>query len=546
MARKPSPRSEVAAQTPYLEGVAKNLADKLYGPGGPPRGTKFADLEELAVQLGRVISQELMNRALERQASGTEGEGDLCPSCHGPGVLADPEPRVITTRVGEAEWSEPHRFCDRCRRSFFPQSQSLGIDRSGQSPAVLAKVIYAGTMCGSFASASEALWELAEVAVPTKQVERRTQGIGTERCVERDAAAAAYLALPLVERKGTPAGVASPAVAVVEMDGGRLQIFDRSKASDTTVSRKAKGTHWREDKVGLLASMASECRDADPCPTLPKHFLDKSKIVQLVKEIKAKADANVAEAPSSDIAVSPSDIGVSPAEYEPPELVTRSVVATKHDAHRFGELLAAAAWQRGFYGSSRRAFVGDGSSANWGVWERHFSNFTPIVDFIHALTYVYQGTMADGSFAEGWSRFATGLASLWSGDVEAVIALLERQQSALGEPEQSDGPTSPRAKLAEAVGYFRNQKGRMRYAEYRTAGLPITSAHVESTIKQMNRRVKGTEKFWSEPGSEAILQLRADALSETQPLDEFWTRRAGQATGERRQTERNPEKTLSA
>ena len=76
--------------------------------------------------------------------------------------------------------------------------------------------------------------------------------------------------------------------------------------------------------------------------------------------------------------------------------------------------------------------------------------------------------------------------------------------------------------------------------------LPITSAHVESTIKHMNRRVKGTEKFWSESGSEAILQLRADALSETQPPDEFWTRRAGQVTGERRQTERNPEKTLSA
>jgi hypothetical protein len=26
----------------------------------------------------------------------------------------------------------------------------------------------------------------------------------------------------------------------------------------------------------------------------------------------------------------------------------------------------------------------------------------------------------------------------------------------------------------------------------------------------INRRVKGSEKFWSEPGAEAILQLRAD------------------------------------
>jgi len=80
-------------------------------------------------------------------------------------------------------------------------------------------------MCGSFASASEALWELAEVAVPTKQVERRTQGIGTERCGERDAQAAVYLALPLVEQKGVPEGVIAPSVAVVEMDGGTVADF---------------------------------------------------------------------------------------------------------------------------------------------------------------------------------------------------------------------------------------------------------------------------------------------------------------------------------
>jgi len=90
---------------------------------------------------------------------------------------------------------------------------------------VLAKVITAGTICGSFASASAALWKLAEVVMPTKQVERRTQGIGTERCGERDAQAAVYLALPLVEQKGVPEGVIAPSVAVVEMDGGTVADF---------------------------------------------------------------------------------------------------------------------------------------------------------------------------------------------------------------------------------------------------------------------------------------------------------------------------------
>ena len=47
-----------------------------------------------------------------------------------------------------------------------------------------------------------------------------------------------------------------------------------------------------------------------------------------------------------------------------------------------------------------------------------------------------------------------------------------------------------------------------------------------------NRRVKGTEKFWSEEGAEAILQLRADHLSETEPLKTFWENRKQRRRGD--------------
>jgi len=73
----------------------------------------------------------------------------------------------------------------------------------------------------------------------------------------------------------------------------------------------------------------------------------------------------------------------------------------------------------------------------------------------------------------------------------------------------------------------------MRYDTYRREGLPITSSHIESTIKQINRRVKGSEKFWSTGGAEALLQLSADYLSETDPLTPFWRSRQSHATGQR-------------
>jgi hypothetical protein len=69
----------------------------------------------------------------------------------------------------------------------------------------------------------------------------------------------------------------------------------------------------------------------------------------------------------------------------------------------------------------------------------------------------------------------------------------------------------------------------MKYGEYRRDELPIPSCHVESAIQQVNRRVQGTEKFWSEDGAEAILPLRADLLSETDSLDAFWTRLAAES-----------------
>jgi hypothetical protein len=410
----------------------------------------------------------------------------------------------------------------------------LGIDLGHYSPAVLERTIYAGTHQPSFAQASEALRHLADLDIPSKQVERLTRRIGEERCAERDAEVKTYLDLPLVERKSAPAAVETPGLAVVQMDGGRLQILDRSQtaANSVTPPAEAAAGHWREDKVGLLATMSSEVRLTDPCPTLPDHFVEPLRILKLAREIKGSTGVAEGEVPAKP---APTDAAAVPTEtYLAPTLEQRSVVASRADVYEFGGILAQAAWERGFYEAERRAFVADGSASNWGVWERHFSNFTPIVDFIHALTYVFNAAMAGRPFALGWAAYTEWIGQVWAGQIEPVIAALAQRQVELGPPVADEPDTSPRQRVAEALVYLQNQKERMRYAAYRKEGLPITSSHIESTIKRINQRVKGTEKFWSEPGAEAILQLRADTLSETEPLVGFWERRQATASGQRR------------
>jgi hypothetical protein len=74
-----------------------------------------------------------------------------------------------------------------------------------------------------------------------------------------------------------------------------------------------------------------------------------------------------------------------------------------------------------------------------------------------------------------------------------------------------------RIAVSDAVRYLTNNRSRMDYARYRCQGLPVTSALAESLVKQINQRVKGTDKFWNDGSSgtgEGILQIRAAVLCE--------------------------------
>jgi hypothetical protein len=206
---------------------------------------------------------------------------------------------------------------------FFPQARSLGIDQTETSPALQQKIVYAGIVSRSFAAASTTLEHLADLPVDAKQVERLTEAVGNERVAQRDAATAAFQALPLVEKFVCPPNVPAPDLAVLMTDGGRLQILERGSAA-TAASPTAAGVaaatpaaleadweeeplpekgHWREDKVGLLLTMQSEVAAVDPCPEIPDSFVDVLQIPklarQLKKNVKAGEDA-VADTDASD------------------------------------------------------------------------------------------------------------------------------------------------------------------------------------------------------------------------------------------------------
>lgn len=410
-----------------------------------------------------------------------------------------------------------------------------------------------GVLLRSFPQGETAVKKLLELILGRKRIERLTERIGAERVEERESEVEAYRELTLVEKVTGPQGVEAPRTACVMLDGGRLQM--------TTQNAESK-THWYEFKAGFCAALEGRAdgveagEDApDPLPEVPKFLLNLEQMETLTREVGRKA----ADIPEADLEAvvdeEPIDLeeissleqleemvscADSPREESSakklpwsPKVQSRDVVATRQNSDAFGDQLAARAWHLGLFGAKFKAFVGDGGSWLWTIWERHFKpfGFVPILDIIHAVTYLYAAAMAGRPKTEGGPVYRRWITWVWQGEVAKVIAELAQRQQELGLPRDDDGETSPRKIVSSTLTYLQNQQSRMDYPRYRKLGLPITSSLMESTVKQLNQRIKGTEKFWTDAGAEAVLQMKADTLSDSDPLSDFWTRRQANQTG---------------
>lgn len=376
---------------------------------------------------------------------------------------------------------------------------------------MLAKIVHAGAALPSFELAAQTLRLLTDISISGRHVGRLTETIGAELVAERDEQAEAHRLCKLEARVPN-----APSVVAVEVDGGRYQRRAEGQGCG------ARDPQWREDKVACLVTLASKTHDADPQPEPPDCFLDRKRVSRLTHCPAAAEPEIVGESAEPTPAPRPDSIS-----WQPKRLV-RTCVATTRDSEQFGRLVGAEAKARNFEAADRRAFVGDGQAYNWAIQRRWFARYVPVVDFIHVLGYVWQAARATGgSEAEQWDRYVRWLRGCWQGCVSEVLAEMDREQQRIGEAPEDAEATDPRVVLSRARGYLSNNTERMKYPEYRTAGLPVTSSWVESLIKEINYRVKGTEKFWNEHGAESVLVVRAAALCDDDRLAKHLAARPG-------------------
>jgi hypothetical protein len=297
-----------------------------------------------------------------------------------------------------------------------------------------------------------------------KQIQRWSEALGRGMVAGRDRQTQAY-------REGRyPEGPANaPSLLVIGMDGGRWQGREKDSDSDS---------RWREDKVLSVTSYI------------------------------------------------PGD-GTAGEDARKPAPLVRTHLATSRDAAAFGTMARVEAERRGYRQAETTIALGDGG--NWidPLLDREFRVAARIVDWYHATEHLWDCAKAvHGPQTPATTTLAKQMETwLWEGKVQQVIEELSGHCRQLGEPQSADPPQHPRRVLQQNVGYFTRHKQHMDYPAYRAKGWPIGSGETEASVKQFNKRVKGTEQFWNEAGIEPILGLRAAWISQDDRWQRYWANR---------------------
>jgi hypothetical protein len=383
----------------------------------------------------------------------------------------------------------------------------LGLDARELTPALAQRIVYAASESRSFPRAAIVLRQVGGNEVSAKTIERVTMAVGRELAALRDAETADNPLDHVVE--------APPQLAVVECDGGRIQT--RTEGCPPGVH----GQQWRETKNACLLRMTCASFDEDPHPELPRAFCDPTKVAKLAEKepLSGLALPQQVSSPNSSAAV----------DWRPRRLA-RTCLSSMVDSHEFGFQMEREARRRRFFEAAARAFLGDGLAWNWSIQQTHFPDFIPVLDFVHPLGYLYTAaTIMANDPQHTWSYYLAMTRACWQDRVDEVTAALDEWLVRQGVDAMHPlAGNDPRQAVADALRYLANNRERMDYPRYRRLGLPVTSALMESMVKEVNYRVKGTEMFWNDPsGAEAILQVRAAALCDDDRLAAYLAGRPG-------------------
>jgi hypothetical protein len=423
--------------------------------------------------------------------------------------------------MGLSRWKNRSVTVPRVAGTFSPLREALGFDARELTPLLVLRVTVAAAETRSFKRATIVVDGVGGQAISAKTIERVVHDVGEELATRRDADP--KTADALAQSPESP-----PELAIVECDGGRIRTREPGHGPGVHLSDKG----WNETKNACLIRALPTVSDNDPQPEPPTCFCDPKQVAKLAETQTLSVAATTPEPSASSVRETDSrkdaEQPTSATDWRPKRLV-RTVLASIACSKDFGKQMDREAKRRRFGEAKIKAFLGDGLPWNWSIQKAHFKDFTPILDFIHVLSYLFMAAKAvHDSASDAWDQYLAWMRGAWQGEITQVLDELRQWQVKPGVPAEGTPDQDPRIVLSSTITYLENNQERMKYPKCRQAGMPVTTAWMESLVKEMNYRVKGTEMFWNKPeGAEAILQIRAAALCDDDRLDDHLRTRPG-------------------
>lgn len=101
------------------------IREVLYGEKGcPVWGTKFAEIEALAMSVGEELSRRMMGAAADNQRPELPPEGLVCNGEQA--QLVGTQERSLETEAGPVHYQTPKAYLPISRRAFFPSGEGSG------------------------------------------------------------------------------------------------------------------------------------------------------------------------------------------------------------------------------------------------------------------------------------------------------------------------------------------------------------------------------------------------------------------------------------
>ena len=367
----------------------------------------------------------------------------------------------LDTVLGRVVVRRAYYHCASCGRGVVPRDDELGVAGASLSPG-LRKITARAAATAPFAQAADLLADLAGIRLNPKRIERSAEADGGAAAARLTTESAAIAHRRVAVLPTTARG--GPDKLYIAVDGTGVPMVG-----------------------GAVAGRAGKAPDG-------RARTREVKLAALFTQTRIDDAGRPVRDPDST-----------------------SYLASFAPAAEFATLVHAEARRRGADHIRQLVVLGDGAPWIWNLATTILPEATPIVDLYHAREHLHDlaagltGTLGDAH--PDW--LAARLADLDAGNIETLVTETER----LLHPQLPDDIANDTAK---ALGYFKTNAHRMRYAYFRAHGLFVGSGVVEAGCKSIvGQRLKLSGMRWNIPGATGILTLRCHQASDR--FDHIWT-----------------------